>query len=796
MGAGAVAELKPPLDLHPTIFQIKTLSMMTKYSVLFTLVTLIWSTGLSAQSTQMFERLSAAVRVNGQDLATPFGGGLNAPQFSQADLDHDGIQDLVLFDRVGFVVITYINEGTAGNPDYVFRPEYACNFPAGLVDWVLLRDFDQDGAADLFCAAQSPASQEIQVFKGYYDGNGLKFTPYLFTYPPSCGPCNPLYIFYPDDNPAYWNNFPINRGDIPGIDDIDGDGDLDIVAFISGTSTSLTMLRNMSVEKGNGLSKPEYELHDNCWGRFYENGMERCRAQLSCHPDTCFLNCAEFNPVFADERDGLHPGATVTTYDHDNDGDKDLLLGGVSYPCIDMMTNGGTAQNAWMTAQDTAFPNTSMPVELNSFPATYYFDYDQDGKKDLIATLNNPTSGEDRKCVWFYKNTSNVPGHHNFELQNKSLLIEEMIDLGTVAHPAIVDVNADGLLDLVVGNYGFYTYINNNSTFTNSRLYLFLNIGTPTAPAFELADSDFAGLSQFAPSDYDFSPTFGDIDGDADLDLIVGNNIGGVYCYRNTAGPNQPMILQYDTNPMWLSMDVIGSVSSPIIYDLDGDGLKDLVVGERSGNVNFFKNNGSSGSPVFSASPTLQKIGQIDTRIPPEVVGMSTPAIIETLDGPILVTGAQQGHLEAYYLQGASQDTFTYVSAKWGNIDEGNRSHPAFADLDNDGILEMVIGNQRGGMGFYRTELVDCSVPVKTTTPESPEMRIQPNPARFWARVEWPVNTEVRWQAFNALGQSVAQGTSANGGFNLEVKNWIPGIYYLKAEAKGVSATGRIMVVR
>lgn len=758
------------------------------------LVALFSAISLTAQTTQMFERISAPVKENGQNLLYPFAGGLNAPQWSQADLDHDLLQDIVLFDRVGNVLLTYINEGSAGAPNYVFRPEYACNFPV-LTDWMLMRDFDQDGAMDIFCAALSQASQEIQVFKGYYDGQGLKFTPQLFKYPPNCSACNALYIFYPDDNSLFYNNFPINRGDIPSIDDIDGDGDLDIVAFSAGTSTSLTMLRNTSVENGLPLSEPQYELYDNCWGRFYENGLQRCLAELSCHPDTCYLNCA-FAPDIADERDGLHPGATATTYDHENDGDKDLLLGNVAFPCVDMMTNGGTPQNAWMTAQDSAFPIMNVPIDINSFPGTYYLDFNDDGKKDLIAASNNPTSGEDRMGVWYYKNNHSVQGQHRFELQSKSIFQGDMIEVGTGAHPAFADVNADGLLDMLVGNYGYYTYINNQATFTNSRLFLYLNVGTPTAPAFELADSDFVGQSQFAPSDYDFSPSFGDIDGDGDLDLLVGSNVGGVYCYRNTAGPGQPMTFSYDFNPMWLSLDVGGSVSAPLVYDLDGDGLQDLVIGERTGNINFFKNNGSSTDPAYPSNPTLPKIGQIDTRVPQEVVGMSTPAIIQTLDGPIIVTGAQKGHLEAYYLQGASQDTFPAISVSWGNIDEGNRSHPAFADLDNDGTLDMVVGNQRGGLSLYRTELVNCSVPLSTATPNIPDLSISPNPARAWARVDWPVNTAVRWQAFNALGQRVAEGESATGSFNIEVRNWKSGIYILKVEGDGVHAAGRLMVVR
>ncbi|MBN8680379.1 MAG: T9SS type A sorting domain-containing protein [Chitinophagales bacterium] len=764
-----------------------------KFTLFFVCILASWS--LQAQSQFMFERLQYPVKEFGIDLKYPFLGGLNAPQFSVADLDNDLTQDLVLFDRVGNVLLTFINEGTPGNPDYVYRPEYALNFPAGLNDWILMRDFDRDGIMDMFCAALSVASQEIQLFKGYYDGHGLKFTQHLFSYPQGCTSCNPLYIFYPDNMPGFWNNFPINRGDLPSIEDIDGDGDLDLVAFIAGTSTSLTMLRNTSVENGLPLSKPQYELYDNCWGRFFENGMEGCKAQLSCHPDTCFIDCAGAQAPVAEERDGLHPGAAIATFDYDNDGDYELLLGNVSYPCMDLMFNGGTAQNAWMTAQDTSFPSNDVPIGIFTFPAPYLIDYDGDGHRDLIVALNNPTSGEDRRGVWLYDNMATTQGLHDFKLSTRGLFQDEMIEIGTGAHPAIADVNADGLLDIVVGNYGYYTNINNAATFTNARLYLYLNIGTPTSPAFELVDSDYAGLSQFAPLDYDFSPTFGDIDSDGDLDLLVGNNIGGIYCYRNIAGPGQPFVFQYDTNPMWLGLDVIGQVSAPIVYDLDQDGLQDLVIGERAGNINFFKNTGSANNPMYPASPTLQKIGQIDARVPPEVVGMSVPAIVQTPDGPIIVVGTQRGHLEAYYLQGANQDTFTVIDLKWGNIDEGNRSHPVFADLDGDDVLEMVIGNQRGGLSVFRTELVEVNVPLSVNTPkQAPAIHISPNPARAWAHIDWPVQAQVQYQVFNAVGQMIASGEESSGSFNIEVKGWSPGIYMLQATSKGQSATARIVV--
>ena len=76
------------------------------------------------------------------------------------------------------------------------------------------------------------------------------------------------------------------------------------------------------------------------------------------------------------------------------------------------------------------------------------------------------------------------------------------------------------------------------------------------------------------------------------------------------------------------------------------------------------------------------------------------------------------------------------------------------------------------------------------------DFTISPNPTSAWARVDWPVHQAVRWQVFNALGQQVAEGESANGSFNIRVQGWEPGIYILKAESAGQHATGRLLVLR
>lgn len=75
--------------------------------------------------------------VNGDTLKNPWSGGFNSVQFSEIDLNLDGIKDLFVFDRTGNRISTFINAGQANQITYTHDPSYIQNFPKGLHDWVL-----------------------------------------------------------------------------------------------------------------------------------------------------------------------------------------------------------------------------------------------------------------------------------------------------------------------------------------------------------------------------------------------------------------------------------------------------------------------------------------------------------------------------------------------------------------------------------------------------------------------------------------------------------------------------------
>ncbi|HNM26928.1 MAG TPA: T9SS type A sorting domain-containing protein, partial [Saprospiraceae bacterium] len=162
------------------------------------------------------------------------------------------------------------------------------------------------------------------------------------------------------------------------------------------------------------------------------------------------------------------------------------------------------------------------------------------------------------------------------------------------------------------------------------------------------------------------------------------------------------------------------------------------------------------------------------------LIGHSVPAFVQTPDGLRLIMGTQGGQLEAYSGIAASSTAFTIVSETWGNVDDGYRSHPALADLDNDGILEIISGNQRGGLALYRTTLVDCSVGTQQANKPAFSLRLMPNPAREQVRIQTDLNQAVQWRVFNLLGQEVEQGQSQSGAFSISTASWPAGVYVVE----------------
>ncbi|MGN6567625.1 MAG: hypothetical protein ACTHJ0_06720, partial [Flavipsychrobacter sp.] len=138
---------------------------------------------LSLQANAQFQgevyRYDTSVKVyddHGNEKTLAWCGGFNNPQFTMGDLNNDGKQDLVIFERFKGVR-TFINTGIAGKPNYIYEPQYEKNFPP-IETYLVLADYNCDNIPDLFHAGDTSAGGG-DVWRGYYNtSNELCFTRY------------------------------------------------------------------------------------------------------------------------------------------------------------------------------------------------------------------------------------------------------------------------------------------------------------------------------------------------------------------------------------------------------------------------------------------------------------------------------------------------------------------------------------------------------------------------------------------------------------------------------------------
>lgn len=723
--------------------------------VLATALALLLSLSVFAQR---FSPYAPAVVRGNVPLKYPWAGGLNAPQFSAVDLNRDGVPDLHVFDREGNVHLTFLSMEKSGRREYVYAPEYAAGFPR-VENWILLRDFNGDAIQDIFAYSDVNGVDGMVVYTGYYQRDTLAFRrrelrgPFgLVSFPLSSGTLTPIYI---------------SKVDYPAVDDLDCDGDLDILTFnLAGGYAEF--FQNQSVERNLPKDSLLFTLQNACWGGFYESGLSE-KVDLAASPGACYRSGLEDLAVSY-----RHAGSTLLTLDLDGDGDRELVLGDVSFNNLNMLTNGGSCKQSWMTRQDNRFPAVDNPVDLPLFPAAYHLDVDQDGRKDLLVSPSSRFGSEDRACAWFYANTG-TERQPRFQLVQKDFLSGEMLDLGTVANPTFADVNADGRLDLIVGNLSVYDPAGKR----DSRLWLFENKGTAKDPRFELSNDDWLGLKVLNDTYFGFAPAFGDIDQDGDSDLLIGEEGGRLIFLENKAGKGNPM--QFAAPVLsWSGID-IGLASTPQFFDVDGDGLNDLVVGERSGNVNYFRNMGTKGQPRFNSTPGDAFWGGIDTRLPGYVSGYSAPVVFASGGVLRVLTGTEDLGL-SLFSRTAPAGNFSKDSIPFTRSTLGFSTRPALGDLDGDGYLEMAVGNNRGGIQLFRTPWEAARPTGLFDLPDTEALKVFPNPVSQSLFFEMPevVEGSLTLHLFDLQGRLLKSIADARFLRELDVSALPAGSYVLR----------------
>ena len=186
----------------------------------------------------------------------------------------------------------------------------------------------------------------------------------------------------------------------------------------------------------------------------------------------------------------------------------------------------------------------------------------------------------------------------------------------------------------------------------------------------------------------------------------------------------------------------VGECSAPQFFDLDGDGKRDLIVGNRRGLLSYYRNIGTNIPEFQKITDTL---GGVDMRdLTQSYFGYSVPWFYRDAQyGTVLFCGGELGEISYYKdIDGHLDGVFTKVETRMPEtvegvampFREGRRVAATLSDLTGDGRPELLLGNYAGGVAYFAGAVppVHTDVPVRLQA----QLRVWPNPARDVVRVE------------------------------------------------------------
>ena len=373
-----------------------------------------------------------------------------------------------------------------------------------------------------------------------------------------------------------------------------------------------------------------------------------------------------------------------------------------------------------------------------------------------------------------------------------------------VAQLTFGDADGDGDRDLVVGRYGHLSYLRREASGDRA----FEPLGGQLNPFHWVQGTEL------------LTPALGDVDGDGDADLIVGEASwsGAPLRYVEHVGVNLWVERTGAANPFG---GIVGT-AYPALGDVDGDGDLDLVAGGRNNEANRFRYAEQTVPGVFvertgAASPVDGLNARQCTDTPHQLrdASQAHPVLADLdADGD---TDLVSGRCFFQHIGNSFVPVWTAEANPLSDIPIPSAAGPAhrlspyvnaFSDVDADGDVDaFVLTHEATTTGakiqtFFNTGLAVASGPAPTASPNGLTAPL-PNPSAGAVRLTLTVDRaqSVRVALYDVLGREVAvlrDGPTASGTSEIvfDGASLPAGRYLVHARGESFTATRQLTVAR
>lgn len=668
---------------------------------------------------------SKSVRVDELDVPIGFSQGINSAQIQTMDLTGDGAEEWVVWDINSRQLQVFEKKGES----FSLRPELSYLFPTDISGFLVLADFDRDGKKDLFTST----ALGIRAYRNTSTGTQISWTIAQ----------NFLRL-------EGANNIPANNLDTPLLQDVDGDGDLDLVIFNFAVGDFLEFYRNTSVERKGAPDIDGFAFPVRHWGNF-----EFCACAQISFGQTCDGRALNTGNRLDENARIQHAGGHSILYrDFTGDEIPDLLLGRDECNTLYFLPNSGSSFSPRFSSFSTQVPG------YGSLPQFQRFHVGRLIGEDLIVSLNtNETAAPFRidfanSIVKLEKSTGVI----------SPILQDKLFDLGENVRPYFKG-------NVFAGELWLTANVKNGNSVQGQAFRL-----SYSGDRFELVNEDYISLSGLNLLEVQLIE-YGSVKNQSYL-LVSG--------VRTTNGiPSQILLRGQGQN--WIDFSLSGlslRVGDQLTF-FPYQGKDHLLIAAQNGSLTLYE------VDLEARTATLKTANFLGFQDNPANRNLSVAVQIQDL--PNLYTVDQTGRI--YLVRDMmNSETREEVSVKIGDQNLpfrlGRNTWISVVNPGFDENVDLILGSRGGGITYLKS--------VQSDSPSGDQLLVKVNPNPTDGPFKVISNTASKARLITSLGQILLDEIiiPANREITIQAQPLQPGLYFLQLETEDRKVVVKKVLIR